>query len=281
MSSNGLQVVFTGSGSAQGRKDFANRITDFAVSDIGYQGNDPVTGEQDTNCPPGQSAAARSPTSRSSPAARRSRTRSRSAGQLVRNLRLSGRDAGEDLHLPDHQLERPGDHGRQQRPQAAVAADHPGRALRGLGFDRAVHRLPEQAVPEHLAAVRRHERGDRVLAAAERRQGHRAERFGRRDELRLVRRPPTARSATTSTPTRWPRAGRWRRSRTRPATSRCPTSTTSPSRCTHAKINMDKTSQNYLLQDLIERLRRAGEAGLSAVVVLLLPDPDRRATTRG
>ena len=38
---NGLQVVFTASGSAQGRKDFAQPTTDFAVSDIGYQGSDP------------------------------------------------------------------------------------------------------------------------------------------------------------------------------------------------------------------------------------------------
>ena len=46
---NGLQVVFTASGSAIGRKDFANRTTDFAVSDIGFQGEDKLTGEQDTS----------------------------------------------------------------------------------------------------------------------------------------------------------------------------------------------------------------------------------------
>ncbi|MGZ4436999.1 MAG: phosphate ABC transporter substrate-binding protein PstS [Nocardioides sp.] len=46
---NGLQVVFTASGSAIGRKDFANKTTDFAVSDIGFQGTDSVTGEQDTS----------------------------------------------------------------------------------------------------------------------------------------------------------------------------------------------------------------------------------------
>ncbi|MCW2673219.1 MAG: phosphate transporter substrate-binding protein PhoT family [Frankiales bacterium] len=46
---NGLQVVFTASGSAIGRKDFANKTTDFGVSDIGYQGTDKLTGEQDTS----------------------------------------------------------------------------------------------------------------------------------------------------------------------------------------------------------------------------------------
>ena len=37
----GLKVVYTANGSATGRKDFAQRTTDFAVSDIGYQGVDP------------------------------------------------------------------------------------------------------------------------------------------------------------------------------------------------------------------------------------------------
>jgi phosphate transport system substrate-binding protein len=46
---NGLQVVFTASGSAIGRKDYANKTTDFAVSDIGFQGEDKLTGESDTS----------------------------------------------------------------------------------------------------------------------------------------------------------------------------------------------------------------------------------------
>jgi len=46
---SGLQVVFTASGSAVGRKDFANKTTDFAVSDIGFQGSDRLTGESDTS----------------------------------------------------------------------------------------------------------------------------------------------------------------------------------------------------------------------------------------
>ena len=45
----GLQVVFTPSGSAQGRTDYANGVTDYAVSDIGYLGQDPVTGLNDTS----------------------------------------------------------------------------------------------------------------------------------------------------------------------------------------------------------------------------------------
>jgi phosphate transport system substrate-binding protein len=47
--SSGLQVVFSPVGSAQGRKDFAFKTNDFAVSDIGFQGQDPVTGDNDTS----------------------------------------------------------------------------------------------------------------------------------------------------------------------------------------------------------------------------------------
>ncbi len=49
MTQQGLQVVFTPSGSAQGRTDFANGVTDFAVSDIGYQGQNPQTGVNDSS----------------------------------------------------------------------------------------------------------------------------------------------------------------------------------------------------------------------------------------
>jgi len=50
VTSQGLQVVFSGVGSAQGRTDFAQQVTDFGVTDIGFQGTDPGTGAQDTNC---------------------------------------------------------------------------------------------------------------------------------------------------------------------------------------------------------------------------------------
>ncbi len=45
--SNGLQVVFTANGSSQGRKDFANKTVDYAVSDIAYLGTD-EQGNSDT-----------------------------------------------------------------------------------------------------------------------------------------------------------------------------------------------------------------------------------------
>jgi ABC-type phosphate transport system substrate-binding protein len=47
--STGLQVVYTPSGDAVGRTDFANRTADFAVTALGYQGRDPGTGAPDTS----------------------------------------------------------------------------------------------------------------------------------------------------------------------------------------------------------------------------------------
>ena len=47
--SSSMQVVYTPSGSAQGRIDFANGQNDFAVSDIGYQGQNKQTGVDDTS----------------------------------------------------------------------------------------------------------------------------------------------------------------------------------------------------------------------------------------
>src|SRR3954470_2292350 len=81
---NGLQVVYTASGSAQGRKDFGYRTNDFAVSEIGYQGRDPLTGESDT--PQGRGYAYLPLVSGGTSFPYQIRVR----GQLVRNLRLSG-----------------------------------------------------------------------------------------------------------------------------------------------------------------------------------------------
>jgi phosphate transport system substrate-binding protein len=49
VASQGVQVVYTPDGDAQGRQDFANKVSDFAVTSEGYQGVDPVTGVNDTS----------------------------------------------------------------------------------------------------------------------------------------------------------------------------------------------------------------------------------------
>jgi ABC-type phosphate transport system substrate-binding protein len=45
----GILVTYNPSGSAAGRTDYAQNTTDFGVSDIGYQGFDPVTGTNDVS----------------------------------------------------------------------------------------------------------------------------------------------------------------------------------------------------------------------------------------
>jgi phosphate transport system substrate-binding protein len=81
---NGLQVVYTASGSAQGRKDFGYLTTDFAVSEIGYQGQDPLTHDPDTSNGRAYAYLPIVAGGTSFP------YQIKVAGQLVRNLRLSG-----------------------------------------------------------------------------------------------------------------------------------------------------------------------------------------------
>lgn len=45
----GMRVEYGGGGSSRGRLDFANKLVDFAISEIPYQGKDPLTGANDTS----------------------------------------------------------------------------------------------------------------------------------------------------------------------------------------------------------------------------------------
>ena len=83
VSAQGMQITFNNNGSSQGRKDFANHVTDFADSDIPYQGIDPVTHQSD--------ASSRSYAYLPVVAGGTALTyQLRVAGKLVNNLRLSG-----------------------------------------------------------------------------------------------------------------------------------------------------------------------------------------------
>lgn len=82
---SGLQVVFTASGSAQGRKDFSFSTNDFAQSEIGFQGVDPLTGENDSAGNRGYAYLPLVSGGTAFPYQVRVR------GQLVRDLRLSGK----------------------------------------------------------------------------------------------------------------------------------------------------------------------------------------------
>jgi ABC-type phosphate transport system substrate-binding protein len=91
VTAQGLQVVFDPTGSAQGRTDFRNETTDFGVSDIGFQGFDPSNGSNDSACqnPPNGDCRAYAylpivAGGTSFP------YQVRVGGKLVENLRLSG-----------------------------------------------------------------------------------------------------------------------------------------------------------------------------------------------
>ena len=120
--SNGLQVVFTSNGSAQGRKDFANNTVDYAVSDIGFQGTDQATGLSDTSQGreykylPVVAGGTAFP------------YQVRVGGQLVRNLRLSGESLAK---IFPNQITNWND------PQ--ITKDNNGRALPSLPIIPVVH----------------------------------------------------------------------------------------------------------------------------------------------
>lgn len=120
--SNGLQVVYTPSGSAQGRKDFAYKTTDFAVTEIGYQGTDPITGAQDNSLGRDYSYLPVVAGGTSFP------YQIRLNGQLVRNLRLSGETLAK---IFTNKITNWND--------AAVTADNNGRKLPSLPIIPVVH----------------------------------------------------------------------------------------------------------------------------------------------
>ncbi len=68
----GMKVTYNGGGSSQGRKNFAQNVTDFGISEIPYPAST-------SSAMPTTATAASSPTCRSSPAAPPSPTSSRSA----------------------------------------------------------------------------------------------------------------------------------------------------------------------------------------------------------
>lgn len=80
----GIKVVYTANGAAQGRKDYANKASDFAVTDSPYRGQDPTTGAVDS--PQGRSFAYLPVVSGGTSFPYNLVV----GGQQVRNLRLSG-----------------------------------------------------------------------------------------------------------------------------------------------------------------------------------------------
>jgi phosphate transport system substrate-binding protein len=121
VSSQGLRVTFTGTGSAQGRQNFALGTVDYAISDIGYQGVDSRTGQNDTSSRPyafvplvaGGTAFPYNISVR---------------GQLVKNLRLSGQTLAK---IFTNQITNWND--------PAITADNNGQALPSIPIVPVVH----------------------------------------------------------------------------------------------------------------------------------------------
>ncbi|MFC6154664.1 substrate-binding domain-containing protein [Nocardioides yefusunii] len=80
----GLRVVYTANGAAQGRKDYANKSTDFGVTDSPYRGKDPSTGAIDS--PLGRSFAYLPIVAGGTSFPYQVRV----GGEMIRDLRLSG-----------------------------------------------------------------------------------------------------------------------------------------------------------------------------------------------
>jgi phosphate transport system substrate-binding protein len=80
----GMRVVYTANGAAQGRKDYANKSTDFGVTDSPYRGQDPTTGATDS--PLGRSFAYLPIVAGGTSFPYHVEV----GGQMVRNIRLSG-----------------------------------------------------------------------------------------------------------------------------------------------------------------------------------------------
>jgi phosphate ABC transporter phosphate-binding protein len=118
----GLQVVFTSTGSATGRADFANKTNDFAVSDIGYQGKDPLTGSIDSNNGRGFAYLPIVAGGTAFP------YQIKVGGQLVRNLRLSGKTL---TRIFTNQITSWDD--------PAITADNNGAALPGIPIIPVIH----------------------------------------------------------------------------------------------------------------------------------------------
>jgi phosphate transport system substrate-binding protein len=135
---NGLQVVFTSNGSASGRRDFADQTSDFAVSDIGYQGVDPDTGASDTACQdPNVTSTCLDYKYVPIVAGGTSFPyQIKEGGQLVRNLRLSGETLAK---IFTNTLGTPGSATYMNWDNPEITADNNGRHLPALPIIPVVH----------------------------------------------------------------------------------------------------------------------------------------------
>ena len=159
VASEGIQVVYTPDGDAQGRQDFATRTSDFSVTSIGYQGVDPVTGVNDTSQGRPYAYLPIAAGGTSFP------YQIRYDGKQVRNLRLSGETLAKIFTNQITNWDDP-----------EITADNNGHALpslpitpvvqsEGSGATAQLTQLLRDRVPEHLEGLLGIDGDDRVLPA--------------------------------------------------------------------------------------------------------------------
>ena len=241
--SQGVQVVYTPDGDAQGRQDFANKAVRLRRDRRWLPGLRPVTGSRTPR------RDAPTPTCRSPPAARRSRTRSRSTASRSRTCgsRVRRWPRSSPTRSPT------GTTPRSRRTTTACALPSlpiiPVVQSEGSGSTAPAHRLLRHRVP---AASGRPFAGQSGPTEYFPRQGDQIAQNGSTASMNYVsssagERLHRLRRVLVPAERRTTRSSRCSTAR---ATSPCRRSTTSRSRSRQAQINMDKSSPNYLLQNL-------------------------------
>ena len=158
---NGMKVVYTGGGSTKGRKDFAQDSTDFAISEIPYQGTD-EQGQADTSN--GRDFAYLPIVAGGTAFTYQLKI----GDKLVRNLRLSGETLAKIFTNKITNWNDPAitkDNNGRTFPSLSIT---PGGALGRVRYDGAVHHLDGPPVPLDLASLLRPVRADVVLPEADR-----------------------------------------------------------------------------------------------------------------
>ena len=197
----GVNIEYASVGSQAGLNRIASGATDFAATDS------PLTTSEQAGLPELRS----DPMDADGHRHRLSRQRRRQPAAA------DALGAGQHLSGPHHQMERQPHHLAQPRCQAARAEDHAGLHQR-LGRHRGVHRVPVEG-QLGMAHQGRHWRHGELP-----RRHHQQRQLGDDDPAPVHQRRHRLRgSAPTSSPT----SSRRPRSRTRPATTRTPTSATS------------------------------------------------------
>ncbi len=270
---NGMKVVYTGGGSTKGRKDFSQDSTDFAISEIPYQGTD-ERGQADTSN--GRDFAYLPIVAGGTAFTYQLKV----GDKLVRNLRLSGETIAK---IFTNQITNWND--------PAITKDNNGRKFPSLPITPVVRSdgsgttaqfttWLDNAVPDHLAALLRPVRADVVLPA----EGHADDQPGRLrpgdEHDHGLRRQRDDRVRRVLLPAQRGLPGRQGRS-TRRGYYVEPTQYNIAVALTKAKINQDKSQPALPDPDPRRRLHEPGPAGVPDLVVLLHDHPDRRPTTRG